>query len=143
MSCTLNSKCKSRPKSLPCRCHAIRASGIYARASRCLAAKVVTRTQLLADVFVEWSKDSKNIATQCSYRIGADGVRFEEGCPASQWGGVWRCPLPIFFLFSSSEWSDLVHSAGAIFYSSAACYTPKITELMVLKGDRGDRLVRL
>ena len=49
--------------------------------------------------------------------------------------GFGDVPSPYFFLFSSSEWSDLVHSAGAIFYSSAACYTPKITELMVLKGE--------
>ena len=43
------------------------------------------------------------------------------------------CSLPRMFLFSSSKWSDMVH-CGCYFYSSAACFTRKITELRRRQG---------
>ena len=45
---------------------------------------------------------------------------------AEGFGDMAVSPPQNLFLFSSSKWSDLVHS-GCYFFSSAACFTRKIT----------------
>jgi len=63
---------------------------VCARASMCLAAEVVTRTQIVGWLCSQSEANTAKTLSRNAARVGTEGVRFWEGCPVSQWGTVWR-----------------------------------------------------
>jgi len=109
---------------------------VPARASSGLAAEVITSCVLVttsAAKPVELGSKRRRAGVWGGCVLLPNG----EGC------GRGLCPLPRFFLFSNSKGLDLLHSAWVLFYSSAACFTRKITELLSVLRHRLVNLVYL
>ena len=112
---------------------------VAAKVSRCLAAEVVTRTQLAGWLWLCLQSEAKTAKTLPfnAATVGAEGVRFGEGVSCFPMGRgleIGLCPLFNFFYFLAQN-GEIWCILGAIFYSSTACFTRKITELMQLKGE--------
>ena len=87
---------------------------VCARASMCLAAEVVTRTQIVGWLCSQSEANTAKTLSRNAARVGTEGVRFGRDVlfPNGERFGdrAVSPPLPELFLFLSSKWSDMVHS---------------------------------